>query len=175
MPTTLSLYDMTVPIFVKRTQQLIHVTRKGEQWCNENDKPTSTLMEARIYHDMEPFPFQIQTCYRMIIYFFSRLEIAPVPAELPQVTTTLEELYKHLDEMLVLLASASRESFENKHDQELKFGPPTRKPWDFTGLTFAQNFILPNFYFHTTTAYDILRMLGVPLGKLDFIGLVPAT
>lgn len=144
MSSELTLYDLTVPIFTKRLEQLSHCLKKGEQWCKDNDKPSSTLIEARIYEDMQPLPFQVQTCYRMIIYLFSRLEVAETPKDSPAVERTMEGVHAQIDEMFDLLRTATRASFDNKATKELQFGPPGRDPWEFKGLSFVQGFILPN-------------------------------
>ncbi|KAI5359963.1 hypothetical protein Slin15195_G118240 [Septoria linicola] len=93
-----------------------------------------------------------------------------LPAELAEGVNTLEELYDQLDEMTTVLKAAKPEEIAGKRDMIVKFGPPGREPWEFTGLSFVQEFLLVNVVFHATTAYNILRMQGVPLGKMDFIG-----
>ncbi|KAK5128864.1 hypothetical protein LTR85_000197 [Meristemomyces frigidus] len=170
MSSDLSLYDMTVPLFTKRLQQMSHHLEMGEQWCRDNDKPTSTLVEARIHEDMKPLAFQVQTCYRVIIQLFSRLEIAETPKDTPEVETSMEGLLRQIAEMHALLGTATRASFENMATRQVSFEPPGRDPWKFTSVSFVQGLLLPNFFFHSVTAYNILRQLGVPLGKFDYLG-----
>jgi hypothetical protein len=80
----------------------------------------------------------------------------------------LAELYSRIDKTLDVLKGAKRDSF-NAPDVgiELKLGPKTFK---FTSIDYAQKFAIANFYFHMTTAYNILRNAGVPLGKRDYLG-----
>ena len=82
-----SFYDITIPVFTKRIQQLKHCLEQGEQWCKENNKDKAALVHACIHEDMRPLPFQVQTCYRMLIYFFMHmgLEGAPDPTKVPVV------------------------------------------------------------------------------------------
>ncbi|KAK4504895.1 hypothetical protein PRZ48_002858 [Zasmidium cellare] len=168
-----SFYDITIPIFSKRVQQLKHCLEKGEQWANENKIATSALVKSRLIEDMQPLPFQVQTVYRMVIYFFSRMDIpgAPAPTDIP-VVDTYDGMFKQVDEIQQLLSTVKPSQLEGKASQSVSFGPPGRDPWKFTGLSFVQEFIMVNVYFHTTTAYDILRKEGVPLGKLDYLGKV---
>ena len=176
--TETQVYDITIPLFTKRIQQLRHYISKSEQWCKENSKDPSNLIQARIYEDMRPLAFQIQTCYRMVIYLYTTLDIHTSDLKYtrdnpPPIVETLPDLYEQLDEAEQLLGVAKREDFAGKRDEKVKFGPPGRAiEWDFTGLSFVQDFVLVNFFFHSTTAYNILRMQGVPLGKLDFLGKV---
>lgn len=141
-----SFYDVTIPVFSKRVQQLKHCLEKGEKWCSENNKDTSTLVKSRIIEDMHPLPFQVQTVYRMVIYFFTRMEIpgAPEPTSVP-VVDTYDGMFKQIDEIQKLLGSVTREQLEGKASKEVNFGPPGAGfSWKFTGLSFVQEFIMVN-------------------------------
>lgn len=141
-----SFYDVTIPIFSKRVEQLKHCLEKGEKWCVENKISTSALVKSRIIEDMQPLPFQVQTVYRMVIYFFTRMEIpgAPEPTSIP-VVDTYEGMFNQIDDIQKLLRSVTREQLEGKASKEITFGPPGAGfSWKFTGLSFVQEFILVN-------------------------------
>ena len=139
---------------------------------------------------MHPLPFQIQTCYRMTIFMLSKLELMEMPEKMPEPGTSFVDMYRQIDESLSMLKNVKREDFEGKAEQEVRFAPGQREPWIFTGLSFVQDFVLPNYFFHAVTAYgehsiffseyaganllfpDILRLNGVPIGKMDYIGKV---
>lgn len=156
----ISFYDVTIPIFTKRINQLQHCLQKGEQWCKDNNKPTSTLVQARIVDDMHPLPFQVQTVYRMVIYFFMQMEIpgAPDPTSIP-VVDSYEAMFKQIEEVQGLLNSVTRDMLEGKASKEVNFGPPGRDPWKFTGLSFVQEFVMVNCKSAFSTPVDGKSML----------------
>ncbi len=130
------------------------------------------LLDARIYEDMHPLPFQVQTPLRMTIFLLGQLKLREMPAKMPEPGKSFPEMYQQIDQALEMLESVKREDFHSKAEMEVHFAPGPRPPWHFTGLTFVQEFILPNYLFHAVTAYNILRLKGVPLGKMDYIGKV---
>lgn len=81
--------------------------------------------------------------------------------------TTYKDLVDRVQKTIDALKTAKRENFEGKETAEVSM---FQGKYKFNGLTYMQNFGLPNFYFHVTTAYDILRKEGAPVGKLDFLG-----
>lgn len=82
--------------------------------------------------------------------------------------TTFEQFYKRLEKTIDVLKGAKREDFEGKEDAEVSM---LNGKFKFSGLTYVQSYGLPNFFFHVTTAYAILRKEGVPVGKLDYLGI----
>jgi hypothetical protein len=145
MSSNLNLYDVAIPPITKRIVQLSHCLKKAEQWAKDNNQPLSTLVEARVYDDMHPLPFQVQTCYRMTIILLSQLKFIEMPPKMPEVGRSFDDMYKKIDEMMELLGKTKREEFDGKAEEEIRF-PPGGGPdsWIFTGLSFVQEFILPN-------------------------------
>ena len=78
---------------------------------------------------------------------------------------TFEQLQARIAQTLEFLESTKRQDFEGKEETEISF-----REWKFTGLHYVTLYAMPNFYFHFATAYDILRMKGVSVGKRDFLG-----
>ncbi|KAF3931744.1 hypothetical protein ABW19_dt0209555 [Dactylella cylindrospora] len=170
MASAPTLFDVTVPLFRQGMKTLKHILQKGEAFAKEKDIPTSEMVKWKLYDDMLPLSFQIQsasntsknTCVRI-----AKLEL-PV---MDDNETTLEELYKRIDFTLELLDGVetnSKAEFEGKEDAEVIL-PSRSGEQKFTGLSYAQRFAIPNFYFHVNIAYAILRNKGVPIGKLDYL------
>jgi hypothetical protein len=84
--------------------------------------------------------------------------------------TTLDELMARIDKALAFLASFSPAQYEGAESRAIEIKTPTRS-FQFSGLDYLVKWALPNFYFHTTTAYNLLRHNGVPVGKMDFLAL----
>ncbi|EGX46875.1 hypothetical protein TWF173_000063 [Orbilia oligospora] len=170
MASSLTLFDVTVPLFRKGMKTLKHILEKGEAYAKENGISTNDVVNWKLAEDMKPLTFQIQTasntakntCVRV-----AKLELAVLDDN----EETLEDLYKRIDTTLALLDEVEakhKAAFEGKEDSEvvLVTRGTERK---FTGQSYVQTFAIPNFYFHVTTAYNILRNHGVPIGKLDYL------
>ncbi|KAK6331838.1 hypothetical protein TWF718_002379 [Orbilia javanica] len=168
---SLTLFDVTVPLFRRGMNTLKHILQKGEEYAKENGISTNDVVNWKLAEDMKPLTFQIQTasntakntCVRV-----AKLELAALDDN----EETLEDLYKRIDTTLALLddvEASHKAAFEGKETAEVVM--PTRAgERKFTGQSYVQTFAIPNFYFHVTTAYAILRNHGVPVGKLDYLG-----
>jgi uncharacterized protein len=86
---------------------------------------------------------------------------------------TFDELYARIDRTIGFIRDVPREAFNDKEEAAIALVTPGRTI-DFTGASYVAHFAVPNFWFHVTTAYAILRMIGVPVGKLDYLGQPPA-
>ena len=167
MPFT--LYDISIPAYTRGLTSLSHIISKAEEYAKEKGLPESTFIEARIYDDMHPFPFQIATCTRMVAMTLVRVTgHAEIEFENDGKESTFADLQARIAKALDLLKSVDKSAFEGKEEVQIMFKYPGGEI-PFTGASFVQGFTLPNFYFHLTTAYDLLRMKGVPLGKGDFL------
>ncbi|KXT17811.1 hypothetical protein AC579_5343 [Pseudocercospora musae] len=164
---SLSLYDLTVPILVRHLETLKHLLQKGEQWAKENGKSENELLEARIIEDMNPLTFQVQTCSNTakgILFRVGGEENTPMEDD----EKSFADLYSRIDATVKILRAAKKEKFSAPDTKcKVKMGP---HEVEFTGLGYIQRFVIPNFFFHHATTYDILRSKGVPVGKLDYIG-----
>lgn len=164
----ISLYDLTVPSYLQVLDALGAVMVKGEEHAASNNLDLADIVATRLREDMLPFSFQIISAVH-----HSRGAIAGVKAGLAGPPPTLELDYAGLQALVADAASdlraLTREEVEALGGAQLLF-----KVGDFEVPFVAENyftsFSLPNFYFHATTAYAILRTIGVPLGKLDFLG-----
>ncbi|KAF2423814.1 hypothetical protein EJ08DRAFT_652571 [Tothia fuscella] len=159
-----SLYEISVPAFIRGLNQLTHCLKKAETYASENNKDISSILKASLHPDMKALPFQIQTVSNTAKNACVRVAgIEAVPMEDNE--TTLPQFYERIEKTIKLLEGVDAKAFEGKEEQSLE-----AVGMKFTGQSYLLTFEIPNFYFHLTAAYAILRKEGVPLGKMDFLG-----
>jgi hypothetical protein len=165
---TISVYGMTVPIFKRMLTNLLAIMDKAEADAEARKFDTLVLSNARLSPDMIPFRGQIMIATDHVKGCVSRLAGQPVPAW-PDTEQTFDELRARINKALDLLATIKPEDLEGGDTREvvLQLGG---KDVPMTGLDYLTQRALPNFFFHVTTAYAILRHSGVPIGKRDYIG-----
>lgn len=165
---TISMYGITVPVFTRMLTNLLVLLDKAEANATERKFDTEVLVNARLAPDMYPLKAQIMIATDHVKGSVSRLAGKPVPSW-PDTEATFAELRARIQKALDLLATVTAADLEGSEDRDvtLKMGG---KDVVINGLDYVQQRALPNFYFHVTTAYNILRHNGVPLSKRDFIG-----
>lgn len=165
---TLSIYDVTVPVFNKMLPALKHVLEKGEADAEARGIEPSVYLQARLAPDMFALTRQVQIVTDQVKGGLSRLAGMDVPSW-PDDEASFGDLYKRIDKTIDYAQSFGRDQFEGAESRtvELKF---PQAEFKFTGLDYVNHFLLPNLYFHTTAAYAILRHNGVRIGKKDFFG-----
>lgn len=165
-----TIYDTSVTIFLHNLNQLAHVLRKGEAWAQAQGLEAATLIDARLAPDMRPLPFQVQAATDAAKLAVGRLTGLPTPRYADD-ETSFEALQTRIANTRSFIAGVPRQAFNGAEERAfvMKAGD-TELP--FTGQPYLLHFALPNFFFHVTTAYDILRHVGVPVGKKDFLGRV---
>ena len=165
---TISMYKISVPIFVQHLTALSGVIDKAVAHIEAKQLDASFFLNMRLYPDMYTFTRQVQQATSHAVRACSALAGAE-PIGLPNTETSFSELKARIGKTIDYVKgfkAAQIDGTEQK-DITLKLGSNERK---FTGQGLLLNHILPNFYFHCTTAYDILRHCGVELAKRDFIG-----
>lgn len=161
----LNLYDMSIVPMTRVLHNLSQILQKAEFHATTKGLSHTELLEARIAPDMNDLPFQIQTAANTAKFLAVR--VAGVKNESwDDNEKTFDELQTRITTALKFLENVKREDFEGKETAELTF-----RDRKFTGLSYINNFAMPNFFFHAVTAYDILRMKGVNVGKEDWLGL----
>lgn len=128
----------------------------------------ATLLEARLAPDMHPFPRQIQMASDSAKGAIARLAGVDVPS-MPDTETTFAELKGRIEKTIAFIKSVEASKFEGSEDREVVLTFPGNS-LTFTGAQFLTGFALPNFFFHASMAYALLRANGVALGKMDFLG-----
>lgn len=164
----ISLYDVTVPTLLRGLGNLDAILKKGEAFAIERGVDPGALLEARLAPDMYSLVGQIQRASDTAKFAAVRLGgVENVPFEDDE--TDFAGLFARIAKTKTFLEAAPRENFEGKEQAEVVLKTPSSER-RFRGIDYALGFVLPNFFFHVTTAYDLLRHKGAPLGKQDYLG-----
>ena len=166
----LSIYQASVPVFVRTLTNLKNILAKGAAHAQTKKIDEAAFMQARLYPDMFPLTSQVHIATDMARGGAARLS-GGEPPKFEDTERTFAELIDRVDRTLVYIKSLPEAQFEGAETRKIT-RPVRGQPKEFTGLNYLQQFILPNLYFHTTTAYDLLRHNGVEVGKADFIGVL---
>ena len=164
---SVSIYDVSIPVYQRMLQNLQHFLAKAEAFAAEQGLQLSTLADASFGHGMANFVRQIQFASDAAKSGAARLA-GVEPPSMPDTETTFPELKARIARTLDYLATITPEQVNGDPGREIVLKFPNGA-MTFTALTFLTTFSLPNFLFHVTTAYDLLRSQGVPLGKMDFL------
>jgi hypothetical protein len=165
---TLSMHQAAVPVFVRALDNLAHVLRKGEEHAKSKDVTDETLLQTRLIPDMLPLVKQVQIACDMAARGTARLAgVEPMAFEDNE--TTLAQVYSRIERATEYIKSFTPEQIDGSEERsivlKMRSGEMT-----FEGQAYLLHFILPNLFFHCTTAYNILREAGTAIGKTDFIG-----
>ena len=163
-----SIYDASLPVFARALTSLSGVLAKGEAHAEARKIAPEVFLNARLAPDMFPLSKQVQVASDMAKGGAARLAGADLPAY-PDDEKTFAELQARITKTIDFVQSFNPAHLAGAETRQVVLKSPTRE-LTFTGQTYLLNFVLPNLYFHVTTAYDILRHNGVELGKMDFIG-----
>lgn len=166
--TTLSMYQASAPRVAHSLKNLSAILDKAAAHAAAKKIDPSVLLQARLYPDMLPLLRQVQIASDNAKGVVARLAGVEVP-RYEDTEKTFEELQARLNKTLDFINTVSPAQMDGSEDKDivLKLGP---REVQFKGLQYLCGFALPNFYFHVTTAYAILRHNGVELAKSDFIG-----
>ena len=165
---TASFYDLTVGTYTQIVEASAGVLQKGADYCADKGIALDDVVESRLIEDMANFHFQVVCITHHSLEALKAMKSGEF----------LPPNYEAMDyAALQALTAGTLESLKGMNADEVngladgkllfKIGG---NELPFTNVNFALSFSLPNFYFHATTAYDILRAKGVPLGKMDFLG-----
>jgi hypothetical protein len=165
---SVSMYDVSIPVFTLSLNNLAAILQKAASHAEGKKVDPKVLPEARLIIDMLPLSSQIQIACDNAKGAAARLAGVEAPKHEDK-ETTLVELQARVAKTLEFLKSIKPEQLQAAESREiiLQFPQNTLK---FTGINYLTNFVLPNFFFHVTMAYAILRKNGVELGKRDFLG-----
>jgi hypothetical protein len=164
---SVSLYDVSIAVYIRMLGNLAHFLDKAERHANETGVDLKTYVDASLGHGMYALNRQIQLASDAAKGGGARLAGVEAPS-MPDTETTFPELVQRIQKTIAFLEGLKREQVDGQENREVVLKLPTRT-LEFTGLSFLTTFSLPNFLFHVTTAYAILRSQGVPLGKMDFL------
>ncbi len=166
---TVSMYKISVPIFVQYLTSLSAVLDKAAAHCDAKKIDPSALLSARLFPDMFPLARQVRAASDHAVSATARLA-GGEPPTLPGNEASFADLKERLAKAIDFVKNFKPAQIDGSEDKAIKITFPSGATRDFTGQSLLLNNSLPNFYFHCTTAYDILRHCGVELGKRDFMG-----
>lgn len=168
---TLSMYQASVPVFLQGLSSLSAILDKAAAQAAERRIDPSVLLNDRLAPDMLPFTRQVQIAFDHAKGATARLAGTEVP-KFEDVEKTFDELKQRLSRVTAFVRGFDTAQIDGSEEREITL-PIGSNTMTFTGQAYLQHFALPNFFFHLTTAYAILRHNGIAIGKRDFIGSVP--
>jgi hypothetical protein len=166
---TMSLYSVTVPTYLQALGAVLGLVNKAEAHCTETQTAPADLIQARLAADMLPFGYQVKsTCVHSLgaIEGVRRGVFSPDMKPWPETFAALQAL---VNDTVIELTSIKADEIDGYLGRPMRFSFGERNI-DFAAEDFLLTFSQPNFYFHATTAYDILRWKGLKLTKRDFMG-----
>jgi hypothetical protein len=165
---TISMYSASIPVCIRMLNNFVGILEKGAGHCRENYIDESVLVGARLFPDMFPLARQVQIASDIAKRGGARLA-GLEPETVEDNEKTFDELIERVRNVIAFLETLEPEQIDGSEDRPITF---RLRGSDVTmaGQIFLLNFVMPNVYFHITTAYDILRHNGVVLGKPDYLG-----
>jgi len=157
------LFEASVPVFVNSLTNM-------RAWLDKaaSEKSEAELMDARLAPDMRPLPAQYQMASDTAKNALARLTGTDAPS-MPDTEKSFAELKDRCDRTIAYLKGFDASSLSGSDDRQIELKFPNGSGYRFVGAQYLAGFALPNFFFHVTTAYAILRNAGVSLGKPDFL------
>lgn len=166
----ISLYDAVVPSNLQILRAVDGLLTKAEAFCAENGRAEGDLIDARLAPDMLPFGYQVKSCAAHSTGALAGVRAGHFAPDLTPWPTDFAGLHAAIQGAITELSALDPAEFEALGDNDTLFAFGEMK-LPFTGTNFLLSFSQPNFYFHATTAYAILRAQGVKVGKGDFMGM----
>ena len=166
---TISLYAASVPVLKQMLNALSEVLKKAEAHATEKNIDPNALLQARLFPDM----FQLVRQVQIAVDFAKGISARLAEIELPKyedTETTFADLQALLSKVQAFLDGITPEQINGKEGIEIVTRPGTPKEKRFTGQSYLLTYGLPQFFFHVTTAYALLRHNGVEIGKRDYMG-----
>lgn len=165
---TITMYAASVPVFRQILGNLSAILAKAESHADLKKIDPDALLQARLFPDMFPLVRQVQLATDFAKGAAARLAGIEVP-RYEDTERDFAGLQARLEKTLAFLDSVPREAVDDGAERDISIGSGAHQR-QFTGLPYLLHYALPQFYFHATTAYDILRHNGLDIGKRDFTG-----
>jgi hypothetical protein len=165
-----TLHQVGVGTAQRVITNLIAISDKGAAHCAANKIAEADMLAYRLAPDMFPLAKQAANVSRQVYLLGLIVGREPPAAEAECKETSFAEVKARLGRALDFAGSLPADQIAASEDKQIVWTPAPNYEMKFTGTSLVMNFMLPNIWFHATTAYDILRHAGVPLGKRDFLG-----
>lgn len=166
---TISMYSASIPVFKQMLSALNDVLAKAEAHAAEKKIDPNAFLQARLFPDMFPLLRQVQIAADFAKSVPARLAGAEVPSY-EDSELTFADLHARVQKTLAFIDGLTAAQIDGSETLEIVLRPGTPKEKKLSGQTYLLGYGLPQFFFHVTTAYDILRHNGVEVGKRDFMG-----
>jgi uncharacterized protein len=167
----MTLYATSVPVFTQILNALTVCLKKAEDHAEAKKIAPEVMLGLRLTPNMFAVMRQVQVTCDFAKNTCGRLAQVELPRFADE-EKTFAELYERINKTIAFISSLSPKAFEGAATRAVQF-PIAGKPFTMQGEAYLNSFALPNFYFHMTSAYAILRANGVDLGKGNFLGEVP--
>lgn len=165
---TISMYQATVPPIIRSLTNLVAILEKGAAHAEAQNIDPAVLINSRLFPNMFPLSRQVQIATDVTRRGVARLAGIEAPA-FEDNETTFPELIERIQNNITFLKTLSPDQIDGTEETPISL-PIGDNTLHFQGLPYLLVFVLPNLYFHVTTAYNILRHCGVEVGKLDYLG-----
>ena len=166
---TISLYAASVPVFKQMLNSMSAVLAKAEAHAAAKNIDPNALLQARLFPDMFTLIRQVQIAAEFARGASARLAGVEVPKAEDQ-EKTFADLQALIGKAVAFLDGLTAAQIDGQEGREIILRPGTPKEKKFTGQTYLLSYALPQFFFHVTTTYAILRHSGVEIGKRDYMG-----
>jgi hypothetical protein len=167
------MYTVSIPVFMQHLNGLSGVIDKAAAWAAARKVNEADLLNMRLSPDMFNLTRQIRAATDHAANTAARLAGKELPKHAND-ETTLAQLKDRVSKTIEFLKTVKQSEVDGTEAKDIKITFPSGQTRDFTGQGLLLGNALPNFYFHCTTAYDIVRQCGVEVGKRDFMGSPPA-
>jgi hypothetical protein len=164
------MYDHSIPVFAKMLGSLGAILAKAAKHCEAAKIDPNALLNFRLFPDMFPLTRQVQIAADQAKGCAARLAGVEVP-KYEDTEKTFDDLQARIAKTIAFINGIKPEQLANSAGRDVTL-PLRGNSVTFKGEWYLKHFVMPNFYFHITTAYNILRHNGVALGKGDFIGAI---
>ena len=169
---TMSMSNASIPVFEIGLSALSELLDKAEGYAEAKRIDPTVLLNARLFPDMFAFTRQVQSACDQAKNGGARLAGVD-PPRYEDNEKTIAELRTRIAKTVAFVKTLDAERIDMAADREITFPLGPNNKGHMRGADYLNHFALPNFYFHLTTAYDILRHCGVEIGKRDFLGTIP--
>ena len=167
---TISIYDVSIPVLTRGLTNLSSILDKAAAHAAAKKFDPAALAQARLFPDMFPLTRQVQITCDTAKGAAARLAGIDIPKH-EDTETTLDELKQRIAKTLDFVKSVKPEQMKGAESKTIELKFPNRTI-TFTGLSYLVDFVLPNFFFHESMTYALLRSGGVEVGKMDYLGSV---
>jgi hypothetical protein len=166
---TISMHSASAPVFVRMFENLLRCLDKAEAYAAARKFDSANYLGLRLAPDMLPFTRQIQIASDAVKGAMARLSGQEAP-KWEDNEATVAEVRARIQKTIDYVKSFSPGQIDGSEGREISIPRRTGEPLRFDGETYLKHFALPNFFFHVTTAYALLRHAGVDVGKNDYLG-----